>query len=56
MSGRHAGDNADSRGRVHLVSGRILPLATSTSEIAVQRREGEVSNAIVFPSGDQASP
>jgi hypothetical protein len=41
---------------VHEVRGRTPPLATSTSEIAVQSREGDVSKAIVLPSGDQASP
>jgi hypothetical protein len=39
-----------------LVNGRTLPLATSTSEIAVQSLDGDVSNAIVLPFGDQASP
>ena len=56
VSGCQAGDNADSRGRVHLVNRRTSPLATSTSEIAVQSLDGEVSNAIVLPSGDHASP
>ena len=56
VSGCQAGDNVDSRGRVHLVNGRTRPVATSTSEIAVQRRDGEVSKAIVRPSGDHASP
>ena len=56
VSGCQDGESADSRGRVHEVKGRTSPLATSTSEIAVQSRDGEVSNAIVLPSGDHASP
>lgn len=45
-----SGERVDSRCRSHEVRGRTALVPTSISEIAVQKRFGEVSNARVRPS------